>query len=148
MVGKVLCDAITQHSVMWWVCDVMRCDAKVWSSLVTTRRTWVAFKKRDARVMTKLWKLAVSHLRLTRVLKLRCAQGVTAISHTSGTKSELWPSYEVLLLVALSRKITNVLFVQTRATSVLIRPFFPVYLGPAWNVCSSMSCSCSCWAWV
>ena len=32
--------------------------------------------RQRARVMTKLWKLAVSHFRVTRVLKLRCAQGV------------------------------------------------------------------------
>ena len=58
--------------------------------------------------MTELWKLAVtgSHFRLTRVLKLRRAQGVTAISHNSGIKSKLGPSYEVLLLVAHTFRLT------------------------------------------
>ena len=57
--------------------------------------------RQSARVMKELWKLAVSHFRLTRVLKLWGAQGVTAISHNSGIKVELSASYEVLLLVTL-----------------------------------------------
>ena len=45
--------------------------------------------RQSARVTKELIKLAVCHFRLTRVLKLRRAQGVTAISHNSGIKSEL-----------------------------------------------------------